>query len=173
MNRIRPAATDSGTPRALTAPGSAWPRSAAACESAASGLRRGIGVGSRARRARAAVHRAVMAGRRSSGIITAAVVPGVPYAVRLVTGAAAPIAASGYVEAAAAGGEHLVFREVLPNLRAILPALFGLRFVAAVYIVATAGFLEIGPQTPGRRLGTHDPGERPRRPPQPLGGDRP
>ncbi|MBF6179239.1 ABC transporter permease [Nocardia otitidiscaviarum] len=84
-------------------------------------------------------------------IITAAVVLGVPYAVRLVTGAAAPIAASGYVEAAAAGGEHLwhlVFREVLPNLRAILLALFGLRFVAAVYIVATAGFLQIGPQPP-------------------------
>ncbi|MBF6134186.1 ABC transporter permease subunit [Nocardia otitidiscaviarum] len=84
-------------------------------------------------------------------IITAAVVLGVPYAVRLVTGAAAPIAASGYVEAAAAGGEHLwhlVFREMLPNLRAILLALFGLRFVAAVYIVATAGFLQIGPQPP-------------------------
>lgn len=84
-------------------------------------------------------------------IVTAAVVLGVPYAVRLVASAAAPVASSGYVEAAAAGGEplwHLVFREVLPNLRAVLLALFGLRFVAAVYLVATAGFLQIGPQPP-------------------------
>ncbi|MEU0543722.1 ABC transporter permease subunit [Nocardia sp. NPDC005978] len=84
-------------------------------------------------------------------IIAAAVVLGSPYAVRLVSGAAAPVAASGYVEAAAAGGErlwHLVLREVLPNLRATLLALFGLRFVAAVYLVATAAFLQIGPQPP-------------------------
>ncbi|GGX08697.1 ABC transporter permease [Streptomyces chryseus] len=84
-------------------------------------------------------------------VIAAAVVMGVPYAVRLVSGAAAPVAASGYVEAAAVGGErlwHLVVREVLPNLRATLLALFGLRFVAAVYIVATAGFLQVGPQPP-------------------------
>ncbi|WP_245719935.1 ABC transporter permease [Nocardia uniformis] len=84
-------------------------------------------------------------------IITAAVVLGVPYAVRLIASAAAPVAASGYVEAAAAGGEHLwhlVFRELLPNLRAVLLALFGLRFVAAVYLVSTAGFLQIGPQPP-------------------------
>ncbi|MFE9764504.1 ABC transporter permease [Streptomyces sp. NPDC005808] len=84
-------------------------------------------------------------------VITAAVLLGVPYAVRLAAGAAAPVAASGYVEAAAAGGErlwHLVLREVLPNLRATLLALFGLRFVAAVYLVATAGFLQVGPQPP-------------------------
>ncbi|MFJ3953891.1 ABC transporter permease [Streptomyces libani] len=84
-------------------------------------------------------------------VIAAAVVMGVPYAVRLVAGAAAPVAASGYIEAAAVGGErlwHLVVREVLPNLRATLLALFGLRFVAAVYVVATAGFLQVGPQPP-------------------------
>jgi peptide/nickel transport system permease protein len=84
-------------------------------------------------------------------IIAAAVVMGVPYAVRFAAGAAAPVAASGYVEAAAAGGErlwHLVVREVLPNLRTTLLALFGLRFVAAVYVVATAGFLQVGPQPP-------------------------
>jgi peptide/nickel transport system permease protein len=84
-------------------------------------------------------------------VVTASVVLGVPYAVRLVAGAAAPVAASGYVEAAAVGGErlsYLVVREVLPNLRATLLALFGLRFVAAVYLVATAGFLQVGPQPP-------------------------
>ncbi|MGW8762462.1 ABC transporter permease [Streptomyces sp. NPDC055815] len=84
-------------------------------------------------------------------LIAAAYVLGVPYAVRLVAAAAAPVVASGYVEAAAAGGErlgYLVVREVLPNLRATLLALFGLRFVAAVYVVATAGFLQVGPQPP-------------------------
>ncbi|MEU1940501.1 ABC transporter permease [Streptomyces coeruleorubidus] len=84
-------------------------------------------------------------------VVTASVVLGVPYAVRLVAGAATPVAASGYVEAAAVGGErlwYLVAREVLPNLRATLLALFGLRFVAAVYLVATAGFLQVGPQPP-------------------------
>ncbi|MEV5727929.1 ABC transporter permease subunit [Streptomyces pharetrae] len=84
-------------------------------------------------------------------VIAAAVALGVPYAVRLVAGAAAPVAATGYVEAAVAGGErlwHLVRREILPNLRATLLALFGLRFVAAVYLVATAGFLQVGPQPP-------------------------
>ncbi|MFF0204424.1 ABC transporter permease [Streptomyces sp. NPDC005017] len=84
-------------------------------------------------------------------VVTASVVLGVPYAVRLVAGAATPVAASGYVEAAAVGGErlgYLVVREVLPNLRATLLALFGLRFVAAVYLVATAGFLQVGPQPP-------------------------
>ncbi|WP_037671436.1 ABC transporter permease [Streptomyces griseus] len=84
-------------------------------------------------------------------VVAAAVVLGVPYAVRLAGGAAAPIAATGYVEAAAAGGErlrYLVVREILPNLRSTLLALFGLRFVAAVYLVATAGFLQVGPQPP-------------------------
>lgn len=41
-----------------------------------------------------------------------------------------------------------MWREVLPNLRAVLVALLGLRFVAAVYLVATAGFLQVGPQPP-------------------------
>ncbi|MDX3520054.1 ABC transporter permease [Streptomyces scabiei] len=84
-------------------------------------------------------------------VIAAAVVLGVPYAVRLTASAARPIAEAGYVEAAAAGGErlwYLVVREILPNLRATLLALFGLRFVAAVYLVATAGFLQVGPQPP-------------------------
>ncbi|AZP22871.1 ABC transporter permease [Streptomyces aquilus] len=84
-------------------------------------------------------------------IIVAATALGLPYAVRLAAGAAAPVAASGYVEAAAAGGERLwvlVVREVLPNMRATLLALFGLRFVEAVYVVATAGFLQVGPQPP-------------------------
>lgn len=89
-------------------------------------------------------------GGRLALIATASVL-GLPYAVRLAAAAAAPVVASGYIEAAAAGGErlwYLVVREVLPNLRATLLALYGLRFVAAVYVVATAGFLQVGPQPP-------------------------
>ncbi|MFC9324208.1 ABC transporter permease subunit [Kitasatospora sp. NPDC057015] len=81
----------------------------------------------------------------------AATVLGIPYAVRVVAAAAAPVAATGYVETAAAGGErlwYLMAREVLPNLRATLLALFGLRFVEGVYVVSIAAFLQLGPQPP-------------------------
>ncbi|WP_326811888.1 ABC transporter permease subunit [Streptomyces scopuliridis] len=84
-------------------------------------------------------------------VIGAAIVLGTPYAVRIVAGAAAPLANAGYVEAATARGESLPYiaaRELLPNLRATVLALFGLRFVEAVYIISMAGFLQIGPQPP-------------------------
>jgi peptide/nickel transport system permease protein len=84
-------------------------------------------------------------------LVAAAVLLGLPFAVRVVAGAAAPIAAAGFVQAAVVGGERLwwlVWREVLPNLRSVLVALLGLRFVAAVYLVATAAFLQVGPHPP-------------------------
>ncbi|MFE4797204.1 ABC transporter permease [Streptomyces sp. NPDC056708] len=84
-------------------------------------------------------------------VISAAVVLGTPYAVRIVASAAAPLAGSGYIEAATARGEKLWYvaaRELLPNLRATVLALFGLRFVEAVYVISMAGFLQIGPQPP-------------------------
>ncbi|MEV0970120.1 ABC transporter permease [Microtetraspora glauca] len=84
-------------------------------------------------------------------IAAAATVLGIPYATRVVAAAAAPIAVSGYIETAAASGErlwYLIVREVLPNLRATLLALFGLRFVEAVYVVSVAAFLQLGPQPP-------------------------
>jgi peptide/nickel transport system permease protein len=84
-------------------------------------------------------------------LITAAVLLGLPYAVRVVAAAAAPVAWAGFVQAAVVGGERLgrvLWREVLPNLRGVLVALLGLRFVAATYLVATAAFLQVGPQPP-------------------------
>jgi peptide/nickel transport system permease protein len=90
-------------------------------------------------------------GDSRGALIVAAVVLGLPYAVRVVAAAAAPVAATGFVEAAAAGGERLWWlacRELLPNLRATLLAVFGLRFIEAVYIVSVAAFLQIGPQPP-------------------------
>ncbi|MFD5562515.1 ABC transporter permease subunit [Kitasatospora griseola] len=84
-------------------------------------------------------------------VAVAATLLGIPYAVRIVAAAAAPVAATGFVEAAAAGGEtlwHLTFHQVLPNLRATLLALFGLRFVEGVYLVSVAAFLQLGPRPP-------------------------
>ncbi|MFD0260983.1 ABC transporter permease subunit [Kitasatospora indigofera] len=86
-----------------------------------------------------------------TAVAAAATVLGVPYAVRVVAAAAAPVVATGYVETAAAGGERLWYltaREVLPNLRSTLLALFGLRFVEGVYVVSVAAFLQLGPRPP-------------------------
>lgn len=90
-------------------------------------------------------------GGRRLAVTAAAVVLGTPYAVRVVAAAAAPLAGAGFVEAAVAGGERLwrvALREILPNLRATVLALFGLRFVEAVYVISMAGFLQLGPQPP-------------------------
>ncbi len=38
---------------------------------------------------------------------------------------------------------YLVFREVLPNLRSTVLTQFGLRFVAGMYLVSTAAFLQL------------------------------
>ncbi|MER8046735.1 ABC transporter permease subunit [Streptomyces sp. NPDC094032] len=84
-------------------------------------------------------------------VIAAAVVLGVPYAVRVVAAAASPLATAGYVEAALARGEstaYIALREILPNLRATVLTLFGLRFVEGVYVISMAGFLQIGPRPP-------------------------
>ncbi|MEH0502240.1 ABC transporter permease [Streptomyces scabiei] len=84
-------------------------------------------------------------------VIAAAVILGTPYALRIVAAAASPLATAGYVEAALARGEstpYIALREILPNLRATVLTLFGLRFVEAVYVISMAGFLQIGPQPP-------------------------
>ncbi|MFJ9319618.1 ABC transporter permease [Streptomyces globisporus] len=84
-------------------------------------------------------------------VIAAAIVLGTPYAVRVVASAASPLTTAGYVEAALTRGEsttYIALREILPNLRGTLLTLFGLRFVEAFYVIAMAGFLQIGPQPP-------------------------
>ncbi|WP_227996768.1 ABC transporter permease [Nocardia australiensis] len=80
------------------------------------------------------------------GLIVVALLFGTPYCARVFAAAASGVAASGYVESAQASGEsltHLVFGEVIPNLRAVLAAQLGLRFVAGVYLVSTASFLQL------------------------------
>lgn len=81
-----------------------------------------------------------------NGLVVIALVFGTPYCARVFAAAAAGVAATGYVESARASGEtlsHLVFREVIPNLREVLAAQLGLRFVSAVYLVSTASFLQL------------------------------
>ncbi|WP_280234612.1 ABC transporter permease [Nocardia cyriacigeorgica] len=81
-----------------------------------------------------------------AGLIVIALLFGAPYCARVFAAAAAGVAASGYVEAAEASGEtlpHLVLREMMPNLREVFAVQLGLRFVAGVYLVATASFLQL------------------------------
>lgn len=81
-----------------------------------------------------------------AGLCVVALLFGVPYCARVFAAAAAGVAATGYVEVARASGEtlpHLVFAEVVPNLREVVAAQLGLRFVAAVYLVSTASFLQL------------------------------
>ncbi|MGW6699505.1 ABC transporter ATP-binding protein/permease [Nocardia sp. NPDC055049] len=86
-----------------------------------------------------------------TALIAVSLLFGVPYCARIFAASASTIAASGYVEAAVASGEslsHLVFREILPNLRAVFTTQLGLRFVVAVYLVSTIAFLGVSALDP-------------------------
>ncbi len=86
-----------------------------------------------------------------SALIAVSLLFGVPYCARIFAASASTIAASGYVESAVASGEslsHLVFREILPNLRAVFTTQLGLRFVVAVYLVSTIAFLGVSALDP-------------------------
>ncbi|MEV6660556.1 ABC transporter ATP-binding protein/permease [Nocardia fluminea] len=81
-----------------------------------------------------------------TALIAVSLVFGVPYCARIFAASAATLSTSGYIEAAIASGEslsHLVFREILPNLRAVFTTQLGLRFVVAVYLVSTIAFLGV------------------------------
>jgi peptide/nickel transport system permease protein len=83
---------------------------------------------------------------REFGLVIIAVTLGAPYCARVFAAAAAGVAASGYIQVAAASGERLpymIFREALPNLRSTLLAQFGLRFVNGMELVAVAAFLQL------------------------------
>jgi peptide/nickel transport system permease protein len=75
----------------------------------------------------------------------------VPWVARIMAAAARSTLSTGYVEHAMATGEStwwIVTRELAPALRGTVLATLGLRFVEAVYLVAGAAFLGIGPQPP-------------------------
>ncbi|WP_067703607.1 ABC transporter permease [Nocardia jejuensis] len=80
------------------------------------------------------------------GVVTVAVLFGIPYCARVFAAAATGVAATGYVEAARVCGEsssHIVFREMLPNMRELCCAQLGLRFVAGIYVASAAAFLQL------------------------------
>ncbi|MEV0772073.1 ABC transporter ATP-binding protein/permease [Nocardia salmonicida] len=86
-----------------------------------------------------------------TALVAVSLLFGVPYCARIFAASASTIAASGYVESAVASGEslsHLVFREILPNLRAVFTTQLGLRFVVAVYLVSTIAFLGVSALDP-------------------------
>jgi len=78
-------------------------------------------------------------------------VAGVPILARVVRSVSLEVATKGFVEAARARGEgspYIVFREVLPNVMNTVLADAGVRFVAAIYLIASASFLGVGSQPP-------------------------
>ncbi|PKV98026.1 ABC transporter permease subunit [Nocardia fluminea] len=80
------------------------------------------------------------------GLVIIALVLGTPYSARVFAAAAALFAKTGFVEVAVANGERLpslILRETLPNLRSTVATQFGLRFVASIYLVGTAAFLQL------------------------------
>lgn len=94
---------------------------------------------------------------RSSALVLAVVVVTTPFVARFTRAAALPILASGYVEQAVATGERrlaVLAREVVPNLTGPVLADAGLRFVGAIYLAASAGFLGFGPAPPGTDWGS-------------------
>ena len=78
------------------------------------------------------------------GLMLLVLIITLPFASRYFQSLATPIMSSGFVEVARARGDSplsVAVREVLPNLLVPLAADTGLRFVGAVYLVATASFL--------------------------------
>lgn len=89
---------------------------------------------------------------RSGPLLTSAAVAAlsIPFAVRYLEAAMAPIIRSGYAECAALEGDppwRVFLREVLPNSLPPIAADAGIRFVTALFLVSTARF--IGASTAG------------------------
>jgi peptide/nickel transport system permease protein len=81
----------------------------------------------------------------------AIILTGVPFVARLARATALPIVGAGYVEQAVALGEgraSILAGEIAPNVAGPILADAGLRLVAAIYLVAAAGFLGFTDQVP-------------------------
>lgn len=85
-------------------------------------------------------------------VVLVVVLTGAPVSARYVRSVAAPVLASGYVEVARAAGDNwptVLVREVAPNLVGPVLADLGSRFIAAFYLIAAAGFLQLAPLAGG------------------------
>lgn len=95
-------------------------------------------------------------GRGVVGVAVATAVVLLPDLIRVVRASTISVLEHDYVEAAVLAGQStrsILVREVAPNLRSIVVADLGLRWVAAVYTIATASFLGFGVQAPAADWG--------------------
>ncbi|GCB44757.1 ABC transporter permease [Streptomyces sp. NL15-2K] len=79
-----------------------------------------------------------------------------PLSARVVRAAAQQVVTTGYVEVALSRGDSkltVLVRDILPNILRPVLADTGLRFVAAVYLTSTAGFLGLGAGAPAANWG--------------------
>jgi peptide/nickel transport system permease protein len=89
-------------------------------------------------------------------LLAAVVMTTTPFSARVVRAAALQLTGRGFVEVALARGDgrwQVLRRDLLPNLAGPVLADAGLRFVGAVYLIATAGFLGIGRGAPSANWG--------------------
>lgn len=89
-------------------------------------------------------------------IVLAVVLTTAPMSARVVRAATSTVAAQGYVEVARARGDSafaLLRHDILPNIRGPVLADAGIRFVAAIYLSSTAGFLGLGQGAPAPNWG--------------------
>lgn len=89
-------------------------------------------------------------------VLVAVGVTTAPFSARVVRAAAAEVVSRGYVETAQARGDsrvQVLIRDIAPNIAGPVLADTGLRFVAAVYLCSTAGFLGLGRGAPHANWG--------------------
>jgi peptide/nickel transport system permease protein len=75
----------------------------------------------------------------------------VPSIARVIRAATMEVSVRGYVEAATARGEstrYVLFREILPNIRATIAADAGPRLTLSILLIAAVNFLGLGPRPP-------------------------
>lgn len=79
-----------------------------------------------------------------------------PGAARIIRAATLEVSTTGYIESATARGERLpaiMRREVLPNIMPVVLADGGVRFLGAIFLVASLNFLGVGSQPPSANWG--------------------
>lgn len=89
-------------------------------------------------------------------VLVAVALVSLPFSVRVNRAAVERVASSGYVELARARGDgwwRVLRHDVAPNVAGTAITETGLRFVAAVYLTATAGFLGLGAGAPAANWG--------------------
>lgn len=96
----------------------------------------------------------LLAASTDGGVTTAVVAVAasqVPWVTRLVRAAASEVAANGYVDTARLRGEStwsIMWRELLPNIRATMLADLGLRITVSILLITSASFLGVGLRPP-------------------------